>query len=397
MEHAYDYLLVGAGMAAAAAAAELRAVAPDASIGLIGEESDPPYARPPLSKTLWQDGHADDRIDLDFGGSDVQMHLGRRVVQIDRPGHAVRDDQGDIHRYGRLLLATGARPRRLDLDGERVVHFRTHADYLRLRRLVGPGSHVAVVGGGFIGGELAASLTGAGCKVTMLFPDQDIGAGRYSDGLAAFLTGYYRENGVDVRPGTTVTGGRADDDGVKLELEGGQHLSVDAVVVGIGVEPDTELAEQAALRVDDGILVDARLRTTDPDIWAAGDVACFHAPALQRRVRVEHEDAALSMGRHAARAMADEEAAYTGLPFFYSDLFDLGFEAVGLLDARRYEVVEDWAEQYRRGVIYYLDRSRVVGVLLWNVWGRVDAARELIALPGPFQAAALKGRIAMDD
>jgi len=167
---------------------------------------------------------------------------------------------------------------------------------------------------------------------------------------------------------------------------------VEAAVAGLGVTPNTALAEQAGLAVDDGIVVDAHLRSSDADIWAAGDVANFRSAALDRRLRVEHEDAAISMGRLAGRAMAGVEEAYTTLPFFYSDLFDLGYEAVGLLDTRL-EVVEDWREPNREGVVYYLEAGRVRGVLLWNTWDQVDAARELIAQPGPFDAASLRGRL----
>src|SRR5690606_19883528 len=193
-----------------------------------------------------------------------------------------------------------------------------------------------------------------GCKVTMLFPGKSIGAGRYPDGLCAYLDAYYREHGVALRAGTTVTGGRAVDGVVVVELSAGETLRVDAVVAGIGVTPDTALAEQAGLTVDNGIVVDAQLRSSDADIWAAGDVANFHSVALDRRLRVEHEDAAIGMGRHAGRAMAGVAEDYVTQPFFYSDLFDLGYEAVGLLDTRL-QVVEDWREPNREGVIYYLD------------------------------------------
>jgi NADPH-dependent 2,4-dienoyl-CoA reductase/sulfur reductase-like enzyme len=149
---------------------------------------------------------------------------------------------------------------------------------------------------------------------------------------------------------------------------------------------------QAGLQVDNGIVVDTRLRSSDPDIWAAGDVASFHSSALDRRMRVEHEDAAVSMGRLAGGNMAGADTEYTDQPFFYSDRFDLGYEAVGLLDTRL-QVVEDWREPNREGVVYYLDAGRVRGVLLWNVWDQVDAARKLLGESGPFDAAALRGRL----
>lgn len=393
MEHVHDYLIVGAGMAADAAAKAIREADATANIGIVGDEMQAPYQRPPLSKALWKGDKSPIDVDLATANSGAQLHLGRRIESLDRIAHTVRDDHGDSYRYRRLLLATGATPRRLPFDGgERVIHFRTLDDYLALRRFAVEGAHIAVIGGGFIGSELAASLCSIGCKVTMLFPAPAIGAGRYPDGLSTFLNDYFRERGVSLRTGVTVVDGKALADTVELTLSDGDTLRVDAVVAGLGVTPNTALAEQVGLSVDNGIIVDTQLRSSDADIWAAGDVANFHSTALGRRLRVEHEDAAVSMGRHAGRMMAGAEAAYTALPFFYSDLFDLGYEAVGLLDTRL-EVVEDWREPYREGVVYYLDAGRVRGVLLWNVWDQVDAARELIAQPGPFDAASLRQRL----
>jgi NADPH-dependent 2,4-dienoyl-CoA reductase/sulfur reductase-like enzyme len=175
-------------------------------------------------------------------------------------------------------------------------------------------------------------------------------------------------------------------------LSDGTTLTVDAVVAGLGVTPNTTLAEQAGLKVENGIVVDAQLRSSDPQILAAGDVANFHNAALGTRLRVEHENAAIGMGHHAGRVMAGADDAYTTLPFFYSDLFDLGYEAVGMLDDRL-EVVEQWTTPYREGVVYYLDSGRVRGVLLWNTWGQVDAARELIAERGLHDAERVRGRL----
>jgi 3-phenylpropionate/trans-cinnamate dioxygenase ferredoxin reductase subunit len=393
MEHVHDYLIVGAGMAADAAAKAIREADVTASVGIVGDEAQAPYQRPPLSKALWKGDKSPADIDLATANSGAQLHLGRRIEALDRVAHLARDDHGDSYRYRRLLLATGATPRRLPFDGgERVIHFRTLDDYQVLRRFAVAGAHIAVIGGGFIGSELAASLCSIGCKATMLFPGAAIGAGRYPDGLSAFLNDYFRERGVSLCTGVTAVDGKAVADGVELTLSDGGTLRVDAVVAGLGVTPNTTLAEQAGLQVDNGIIVDAQLRSSDPDIWAAGDVASFHSPSLGRRLRVEHEDAAASMGRHAGSAMAGTEAAYITLPFFYSDLFDLGYEAVGLLDTRL-QVVEDWREPNREGVVYYLDAGRVRGVLLWNVWDQVDAARELIAQTGPFDAASLRGHL----
>lgn len=393
MEHFHDYLIVGAGMCADAAAKAIHAADPDADIGIIGEETTAPYQRPPLSKALWKGDTPLASVDLLTADSGATLHLGRQVQSLDCAAHRVQDDHGDSWRYRRLLLATGATPRRLDFaGGERLIHFRTLEDYLALRRFAVVGARIAVIGGGFIGSELAASLASVGCKVSMIFPGPAIGAGRYPDALAAFLNDYYRAHDVTLRTGVTVTGGKALAAGVELSLSNGETLHVDAVVAGLGVTPNIALAEQAGLQVDNGILVDAQLRTSDADIWAAGDVANVYSPALGVRRRVEHEDAAVDMGKHAGSAMAGADEAYATLPFFYSDLFDLGYEAVGDLDSRL-QVVEDWHTPYREGVVYYLDAGRVRGVLLWNVWDQVDAARELIAQAGPFDAASLRGRL----
>jgi NADPH-dependent 2,4-dienoyl-CoA reductase/sulfur reductase-like enzyme len=197
---------------------------------------------------------------------------------------------------------------------------------------------------------------------------------------------------VEVRTGEGLAGLTPAAGKVIVKTTSGQELPLDVVVAGLGIQPNVDLAEQAGLRVENGILVDELLRTSMPDIFAAGDVANFFNPALGTRMRVEHEDNANTMGAAAGRAMTGRGTPYTHLPFFYSDLFALGYEAVGELDPRL-ETVADWKEQFREGVVYYLKDGRVRGVLLWNTWGQVDAARALIAEPGPFRAENLKGRL----
>jgi 3-phenylpropionate/trans-cinnamate dioxygenase ferredoxin reductase subunit len=382
------YVIVGAGMTGHAAAQGIRSADASGSIALLGEEPVAPYARPPLSKGLWS-GQEESSIWLpEVEG--VSLRTGTRVVAIDRASRRVALEGGETVGYERLLFATGGTPRRLPFGGEGVVYYRTVADYRRVSALP-PGKHVAVVGGGFIGSEVAASLATAGYRVTLLFPEEGIGARLFPRELALHLNGYYAEREVEVRPGEKVTGLAENGSGFALQTERGE-LRADLVVAGLGIVPNDRLAAEAGLAVDDGILVDEGLRTSDPVVFAAGDVARFSSPALGQRLRVEHEDNANRMGREAGRAMAGAEVAYRHLPFFYSDLFDLGYEAVGLLDPRL-EVVADWKEPFRKGIVYYLADGRVRGVLAWGVFGRMDAARSLIAEPGPFEAEALRGRI----
>jgi NADPH-dependent 2,4-dienoyl-CoA reductase/sulfur reductase-like enzyme len=387
----YTYLIVGGGMAADAAARGIREVDTAGTVGLIGSEPHPPYNRPPLSKALWK-GAPLDSIWRGTEAAKVQMHLGRKVVAVDLTGKKATDDRGEEYGFDKLLLATGGTPRRMPSTSDRVLYFRTLDDYQRLRGLIGPERRFAVVGGGFIGTEIAAALSLNGQAVTLVFPEQTLGARPFPADLSAFLTGYYREKGVELMAGETVVAVEDRGPGLVVKTQSGKQLAVDGVAAGLGIRPNDELARAAGLEVDDGVVVDEHLRTRHPDVYAAGDVARFPSPALGERLRVEHEDAANTTGRRAGRSMAGVPSPYRELPFFYSDLFDLGYEAVGVLDARL-ETVADWKEPFREGVVYYLRDGRVRGVLLWNTWGQVEAARRLIGEPGPFRPADLKGRL----
>jgi 3-phenylpropionate/trans-cinnamate dioxygenase ferredoxin reductase component len=210
--------------------------------------------------------------------------------------------------------------------------------------------------------------------------------------LSQFLNNYYRQKGVEVLSGELVQGMDVSGGQMTLKTKSGRSIAADSVIAGIGIQPNVQLAEAAGLRVQNGIVVDEHLLTSAPDVYAAGDVAAFYSPTLATRMRVEHEDNANTMGKTAGLSMAGQSVAYNYLPFFYSDLFELGYEAVGELDARS-EIVADWKEQFKKGVIYYIKQGRVRGVLLWDTWDTVDKARALIAEPGPFNADNLKGRL----
>jgi 3-phenylpropionate/trans-cinnamate dioxygenase ferredoxin reductase component len=390
MEH-YPYLIIGGGMAAAAAIQSIREIDTAGAIGVIGSEQHPSYQRPPLSKALWK-GKPLESIWIDTGQQGVEWALGRKAHALDVERKRVTDDNGTIYIFDKLLLATGGTPRRFSWGGDDVIYYRTLNDYQRLRALAERGQRFAVIGGGFIGSEIAAALALNGKDVTLLFPGTGIGTQLFGSDLSAFLNDYYRQHGVEVLPGETAVGLERRDAKIVLKLQSGRELLADGVVAGIGIEPNTALAQAAGLQVDDGVVVDTLLRTSHPDIYAAGDVTNFANPALGKRLRVEHEDNANTMGKVAGRNMAGAQEAYEHLPFFYSDLFDLGYEAVGELDARL-ELVADWKEPFREGVLYYLREGRVRGVLLWNVWEQVDAARRLIAEPGPFDPGDLRGRL----
>ncbi|MGY6215531.1 NAD(P)/FAD-dependent oxidoreductase [Methylolobus aquaticus] len=392
----YRYLIIGGGMTADAAVRGIRQHDPDGTVGIISHEAHAPYRRPPLSKGLWL-GKSPESIWLRTENLGITLHLGRAATLLDPTAHKVTDHREEVYGFDKLLLATGGEPRRLSDTDEGIIYFRTYADYLQLSQLAERHDRFAVIGGGFIGSEIAAALNQIGKHVVMAFPEDGICSRLFPAGLSRFVTDYFAQRGVSILSGCTLShysrvGERAS---LRFQQSGTTPESLieaDAVIAGLGILPGVVLAEKAGLRTDNGIVVDECLRTSASDIYAAGDVANFYNPLLGERLRVEHEDNALTMGRMAGANMAGAAERYDHLPFFYSDLFDLGYEAVGRLDATA-ETVEDWIQPYRKGVVYYLRDGRVRGVLLWNVWERVPAARSLIAEPGPFSAADLKGRL----
>jgi 3-phenylpropionate/trans-cinnamate dioxygenase ferredoxin reductase subunit len=387
----YDYLIIGGGVAAESAMRGIREVDASGSIGCVGAEPYAPYDRPPLSKALWK-GEPEESIWRPPLPDGVGAHFGRRVTRIDRKAHEAIDSAGDRYKYRKLLLATGGVARRLGPERPRVLHYRTLDHYRQLRALLGDSAAAIVVGSGFIGCEMAAALNLAGQQVTLVSPEDGLGPRLFPPSLSRALVDFYRGKGVDVLTNDRVEAVSPGPVSVSMRTRSGRTIVAAAVVVGVGIKPAADLAAQAGLEVKDGVIVDAMLRTADPDIYAAGDVARFPSAVLGRPMRVEHEDGAKSMGVAAGRNMAGAGAPYAYLPMFYSDLFDVGYEAVGELDPRL-DVVEDWKEFPREGVVYYLAAGRVRGVLLWNVWGQVDAARALIAEPGPFDARTLEGRL----
>ena len=378
------YLIVGGGMTGDAAVKGIREHDADGEIVLVGAEEHAPYARPPLTKKLWA-GSDEAKIWRGTEEAGSVLRLGRRIVSLDLDRHRATDDHGDSYHWEKLLLATGGRPRTIP-GAEGVIYFRTLDDYRAVRGRVHEGSSAVVIGGGFIGSELAAALAASGCRVTMVFPERGIASRVLPAELSAYVTDQYREHGVEVLTEETVAAAGA----TWVKTGDGRTIEADIVVAGLGIEPESDLARAAGLEVDNGIVVDVFGRASgDEDVFAAGDVASFPIEALGRRFRVEHEDHAKSHGRAAGANMAGANVPYLHLPFFYSDMFDLGYEAVGEVDARL-DTIESWEEPNRKGIVAYVDEERRPrGFLYWNVWDHVDAGRELIAAGEPIQEAAL--------
>lgn len=387
----YTYLIIGGGMTGSAAANGIRETDKEGSIGIISAESHMPYDRPHLSKKLWTGKKKFEEI---FRGvpADATFHLSHRVQSLDLEQKQVVDEQGQVFTYDKLLLATGGRPRHLPFGEDNIIYYRSLNTYERLRGLTDAHERFVVIGGGFIGSEIAAALAINGKQVTMVFPEAEISERVFPADLAQFVSDHYREKGVEVLSGLQVTGVLGAGTDLMVVTQDGRHLHAAGVIAGIGIQPNTMLAEQAKLKVDNGIVVDSSLQTSHADVYAAGDVANFPDEVLGVRRRVEHEDAANTMGKTAGQIMAGAKVTYDHTPYFYSDMFELGYEAVGRLDSRL-ETVADWQEPFRKGVIYYMEDGRVRGALLWDVWDKVGEATALIQVGEQVTAAQLKGRI----
>ena len=390
MKH-YKYLIIGGGLAGDAATKGIRELDAEGSIGLISMEPDPPYMRPNLSKGLWK-GRPVEKI-WRKTEERAELHLNRKIVRLDLEKKLVVDDAGDEYTYDKLLIATGGTPNHLPFGNGNIIYYRDFQDYQRLRALAEQGEQFVVIGGGFIGSEIAAALSMVGRKVSLIFPGNAISDNIFPHDLAQFLNDYYREKGVEVVAGDTAASVQKEGDRIVVHTGSGRAFEADGVVAGIGIHPNLDLARESGLKVNSGIIVNERLETSAPDVYAAGDVASFLHSALDKRTRVEHEDNAVQMGKIAGRNMAGASETYTHVPMFYSDLFDLGYEAVGEMSSKM-KTVEDWQEEpFKKGVVYYLDDGRVRGVLLWNVWDKVEDARALMQERGPFVEKDLKGRI----
>lgn len=384
MANRHRYIIVGGQLAGAHAADGIRELDGDGSILLLGRENHPPYDRPPLSKALWLGKKKlEDIFVYDqayYERQHIDVRLGATVAAVDPGAKTVTDSHGATFEFEKLLLATGGRPRRLTVPGSDlpgVLHYRQLDDYMRARHLAREGAAALVIGGGFIGSEMAAALHANKVRVTMLFDAPYLVDRVFPEGLGRALQKDYVDRGITVHVNDTAEALEATGDRIRVRTRGGLDIAADLVVVGIGLVPETSLAEQAGLEVNNGIVVDEQLRTSHPDIYAAGDNASFPYQALGRRMRIEHWDHAVNQGKHAGRNMAGAGQAYTYMPYFFSDLFEFGYEAVGQVDSRL-DVFADWQEKNKTGVLYYRENGLIRGVMLCNVWGKVEAARDLI-------------------
>ncbi|MFB9721406.1 NAD(P)/FAD-dependent oxidoreductase [Planobispora longispora] len=386
------FVIVGAGLAGAKAAQTLREEGFAGRIVLIGAETERPYERPPLSKgyLLGKEERAKIYVHDEgwYGENAVELLSGRRVTRLDRSARQVELDDGGRLAYDKLLLATGSSPRRLDLLGadlEGVHYLRTVADSERLRDALRGGGRVVVVGAGWIGLETAAAAWEHGCEVTVVEPRPVPLEAALGPEMGAFFADVHRGHGVEVRLGLAVAGFIGDKHVRAVAVDGGDQIPADAVVVGVGARPETGIAERAGLTVGNGVRVDAALRTSDPSVYAAGDVAEAFHPRFGTHIRVEHWANALNGGPAAARSMLGQEVVYDRLPYFYTDQYDVGMEFSGWFVPGGYdEVVVRGDLRARDFHAFWLAGGHVVAGMHVNRWDEgVAPVQELIRMAAP--------------
>ena len=393
--NAAPVVIVGAGQAGGRAAEALRHNGHTAPVIVLGDEPHPPYERPTLSKEFLKEADprhiAWVRPAEWFEQAGVSLRGGCRVRRIDRAGHAVELDDGGSVSYGTLILATGTRPRALTLPGAdhpRVGALRTIDDSRRLGQLLQPGAHIVVIGAGFIGMEVAATARQRGCGVTVLELADLPMARAVPPLLGRFYAGLHRGRGVDLRTGVRVIG-IADHGGrAVVETDGGALAPADAVVVGIGVLPNIELAREAGLEVDNGIVVDEYGRTTDPDVYAAGDVSSHYNPLLGRHVRLESWQNAQNQAISVARNILGANLPYAEVPWFWSDQYEFNLQIAGLPHPGD-EVVARGSAGEGPAVYFHLRGGRLAAAAGVNASREVRFGKEIIALGKPVNAAEL--------
>ncbi len=401
------FVIVGAGLAGAKAAETLRAEGFTGRVILIGDERDHPYERPPLSK-----GYLDGKADRDsvftherpwYAGADIELHLGQPVTALDRYAKTVQLGDNTVIHYDKLLLATGSEPRRLDIPGTDLAgvhHLRrlAHADRLRnvLAALGRDNGHLVIAGAGWIGLEVAAAARGYGAEVTVVEAEPTPLHQVIGPELGQIFTELHSSHGVRFHFGarlTEITG----QDGMVLAArtdDGEEHPAHD-VLAAIGAAPRSALAEAAGLEMAErahggGIAVDASLRTSDPHIYAAGDVAAAHHPLLGTRLRVEHWANALNGGPAAARAMLGQDVTYDRIPYFFSDQYDLGLEYSGWAPPGSYdEVIIRGDAGKREFIAFWLKDRRILAGMNVNVWDVTETIQELIRARQQHDAEAL--------
>lgn len=383
-QNKFKYVIVGGGLAGDSAITGIREIDKEGTILLVGKENHLPYDRPPLSKKLWfgkkkiEDIYLhDEKFYIDNG---VELRLGCEILKLKPDIKQLLDSHGETISYDKLLLATGGGPRKLDIPGSDapgLFYYRYIDDYLKMRQEATQESSVLIIGGGFIGTEMAAAMNFNKLKVSIVFPSQLIAPRVFPKELASAIQQNFIERGINIIAEDIPIGIEEKDNGYMTYTKNGRKIFSDIITVGIGISPSVDLAKKAHLAVDNGVVVNTFLQTSNLDIYAAGDNTSFPYEALGVRTRIEHWDNALNQGKQAGRNMAGTHDSYTYMPYFFSDIFDFGYEAVGDVNTTLMTFAE-WEKKNESGVIYYTKDNSIRGALMCNNWGKVDVMRQMI-------------------
>lgn len=380
--HSYKYIILGGGMAGANAAMEIRKRDREGTLLIVTQEADKPYHRPPLSKEFWTEpNYPKESIYYNIANDDsIDILTQTTIKRINADQRTVENESGEVYQYEKLLYAPGGTPKWIDgPNSERILALRTLDDYRNLRRLVGKGSKVIIVGGGWVGAELAAGLKVNEIDVTLVFPNDILNEKR----LPRMLAKKFHQRFVDIGI-SLINNARADNysvegDQVLLKLKDGTTLTADILVLGIGIKPNLALAEEAGLEVGNGVIADKYLQTSNKNIYTAGDVLNYPDIIIGRN-RFEHEDLAEHSGRIAGRNMTGAGEAYKhGAPLSYTDVLDISIEGVGEMSRNRDdEIIEEVDDGY---IVYYLSKGQPSGILTYNVKIDMEKAREILVNP----------------
>jgi 3-phenylpropionate/trans-cinnamate dioxygenase ferredoxin reductase component len=395
-EISFKYLIVGGGLAAGSAAEGIREHDKDSTIGVLCSERFLPYDRPDLSKKLWfgkKQVHEVFRPKEEcFSYEGVDVRFGVKAVEMDLRDKTVSANDGHTYFYEKCLLATGGIPRRLDIPGWDlwdVCYYRYLDDYLRMRNASEGGASAVVVGGGFIGSELAAAFRINHVDTTMIFPEGYLVSRIFPESFGKTIQDYYVQKGVKILNNDIPTSFEKKNGKFLITTRNGHQVESDILLVGAGITPNMDVAKSAGLELSNGVVVNELLQTSNTDVFAAGDVAFFPYLALNQQMRVEHWDNAINQGRYAGRNMAGAGQPYDYMPYFWSDLFEYGYEAIGDINSSL-ETHPHWIEENSKGVIYYIRAGSVVGVMTVNIYGKMDAVREVLSAGGQVTPADLQ-------
>lgn len=393
MIHSYKYIVIGGGMAGANAAIEIRKRDPEGSLLIVTREVDKPYHRPPLSKEFWtQPNYPKESIYYDLiNDKSIDFLTETTVKRIDADSQAIEIENGEVYQYDKLLYALGGDPKWIDgPESERVLAIRTLEDYRALRRLADKGSKVIIVGGGWIGAELAAGLKVNDLDVTLIYPNEILNEKRLPLMLAKKFQQRFIELGVELINNAYADSYRVEGDQVHLKLKDGREYTADTLILGIGVQPNLDLAEAAGLEIGNGVIADRYLQTSNENIYAAGDILNYPDVIIGRN-RFEHEDQAEHSGQTAGRNMTGAKEAYShGAPLSYTDVLDISIEGVGELSRNRDDaIIEEVDGGY---IVYYLFEGKPTGILTYNVKVDLDKARAILANP-PESSEGLRGSL----